>query len=133
MAKLVHLLVPLLVVLSGAAPARGEIRPDFDMNRDPEIILRAPVKVFSERLKPLWLQALARPEADMQRMAADAIARAQKFGIPAMDETIPALVAVLTAPSSHPAARLAAAQALIGLDSKESAAQMAASAEKYGT
>jgi HEAT repeat protein len=133
MAKPGHLLILLLIVLSGAAPARGEIRPDFDMNRDPEIILRAPIKVFSERLMPLWLQALARPEADMQRMAADAIARAHKFGIPAMEETIPALVAVLTAPSSYPAARLAAAQALIDLDSKESAAQMAASAEKYGT
>jgi hypothetical protein len=132
MLKNPRMLIPLLLVLSGARMALAEIRTDFEMDRDPVIPVPAPVKVYPRRLKPLWLQALSRPEADMQRLAADAIGRAHLFGFPGMDEAIPALVDILTAPSSHPAARLAAAQALNKLDARDAAARMAASAEKYG-
>src|SRR5260221_7980271 len=125
-------LIPVLVLFWSVAPARGEIRPDFEMDRDPQIHVLAEVKVYSTRLKPLWLQALARRDADMQRMAADAIGRAHAAGFPEMEEAIPALVPVLTAPASRPAVRLAAARALVLLDAKAAAPQLAACAEKYG-
>jgi HEAT repeat protein len=125
--------IPVLVLLWSAGSARGEIRPDFEMDREPEIHVPATVKVFSKRQKPLWLKALARPDAEMQRLAADAIGRAHTVGFPELDEAVSGLVAVLTAPESHPAARLSAAQALIALDAKETAPQMGASAEKFGT
>jgi HEAT repeat protein len=124
--------VAVLLLLSSSAWARAEIRPDFEMSGDPQLDVPAPVRGYSPRLKSLWLEALARPEADMQRLAADAIARAHALGIPGMNEAIPGLTTVLTAPSSHPAARLAAAQALVKLDARDSAAQMAASAREYG-
>jgi HEAT repeat protein len=132
MLKTSRLLIPVLLVLSGAGSVLAEIRTEFEMDRDPEIRVPAPVKVFSERLRPLWLEALLRPEADMQRLAADAVGRAHLLGFPDMNDAIPGLVGILTAPSSHPAARLAAAQALTKLDAKDAAPQMAAAAEKYG-
>src|SRR5262249_33170541 len=85
-----------------------------------------------QRAKSLWLQALARPEAEMQRMAAESISQAHAAGFPGMEEAIPGLVAVLTGPSSHPAARHAAAQSLVQLDAKLAAPQLAASAANQG-
>src|SRR5262245_11783478 len=122
----------LALALSGAASARGEIVPEYEMDRDPEILVPAPVKDFSDRQKPLWIQALARPEADLQRMAAEAIGRGHAAGISGMEEAIPQLVAILELPSSHPAARVAAAQALVKLDARESAETMASCATNYG-
>ncbi|MGE5195333.1 MAG: HEAT repeat domain-containing protein, partial [Deltaproteobacteria bacterium] len=127
-----QLLVVVPLVTWIAASARAEIRPDFEMDGDPEIHVPATVMVFSKRLKPLWLQALARPDADMQRLAADAIGRGHEGGMPGMDEAVPGLIAILTSPSSHPAARLAAAQALVKLDAKQAAKEMAGSAETQG-
>jgi HEAT repeat protein len=125
-------LIAVLLLFCSAGSARGEIRLDFEMDHDPEIHIPAAVTVFSNRLKPLWLEALARPEADLQRMAAAAIGRAHVAGFPDMDGAVPGLIAVLTAPASHPAARLAAARTLVLLDAKGAARQMAESAEKYG-
>ena len=75
-------LIPVLLLSGSTASAESKIRPDFEMDRDPEIYV--PVRVLSERQKALWQEALARPEADMQRMAADAIARAHAAGFPEM-------------------------------------------------
>jgi hypothetical protein len=125
-------LIPLLLLLWSTASAAGEIRAEFDMDHDPEIHVPERIKALSERQKALWQEALARPEADMQRMAADAIGRAHAGGFPDMTAYVSGLVAVLTAPASHPAARLAVARTLVTLDAKEIAPQMAACAEKYG-
>jgi HEAT repeat protein len=112
--------------------AHDEIRPNFEFERDPQIHLPEAVKVDSAKLKPLWLQALARPEADMQRMAADAIGRAHVDGVADMQDAIPGLSGVLAAPASHPAARQAAARALFLLEARAAAPEMALSAEKHG-
>jgi len=127
-----RLLLLVGLLLAAAPPASGEIRVSFEMLRDPEIHLPEGVKVFSKRLLPLWRQALARPDADMQRMAADAIGRAHEYGFPDMAEAVPALVEVLASPVTHPAARLAAAQTLVTLDARQASPQMAAAAQKYG-
>jgi HEAT repeat protein len=123
------------LILGFAALASGESRreivADFEFDKDPEIHVPAPVTVYSDRLGPLWLKALARPEADMQRMAADAIGRAHAAGFPNLKDAVPNLVAVLTAPACHPTVRLAAARALVLLDAKESAPQLAECAQKY--
>jgi HEAT repeat protein len=121
-----------LVVWGGSAAAHGGIRPDYEMERDPEIRAPADIKEFSNRLKLLWVEALARPEADMQRMAADAIGRGHTAGIPGMDEAVPRLVEILALPASHPAARLAAARTLVALDAKQAAPQMSECAPRFG-
>ncbi|HTI49329.1 MAG TPA: HEAT repeat domain-containing protein, partial [Planctomycetaceae bacterium] len=127
-----HLAWPLSLLLWTAPSARADEHTDFEADRDPEIRVPAPIQAFTKQVKPLWLQALARPESDLQRMAADAFGRARLAGMPDLDEAIPPLVRVLTSSSSHPAARLAAAQALVKFQAKDVAPQMAASAEQYG-
>jgi hypothetical protein len=119
----------LMLFTSGSAPAWGEIRPEFEMEHDPEISLPAPVKEISARQAQLWLQALARPEADMQRMAAEAIVRGKANGMTGLEEAIPGLVAILKSPSSHPGVRVTVAQALVRLGAKEAAGAMASCAE----
>jgi HEAT repeat protein len=121
-----------LVLAAFGGVARGEIRAELETARDPEIRVPAPVQVYTKRLKPLWLEALARPEAEMQRLAADAFGRGHAAGIPDLEDAIPALVTILTSSSSHPAARLAAAQALVKFEAKEARPKMAEAAQRYG-
>jgi HEAT repeat protein len=68
----------------------------------------------------------------MQRMAADAIGRGHLAGVPELADAVPRLVEIVTASQSHPAARLAAAQALISLGAKAAAPQLAESSEHFG-
>ena len=58
------------------------IEPDYLMDSDPQLRLPAPVENFNPAMKALWMMALERPEIDMQRMAAETIARAHQYGIP---------------------------------------------------
>jgi hypothetical protein len=94
---------------------------DSAIEKDPELRILAPVIVFSPKLKPLWLKALARPEADLQRQAADAIARAHRLGMKGMSDCLPALLKVVDAADTHRLARLAAARALVALDARQAA------------
>ncbi len=108
----------------------GEI--DSIMYRDPHI---EPVKtenVFSPRLKPLWLEALARPEVDLKRQAAETIARAYVRGMPGLEDTSAPLAKELDAPDAHPLVRLTAARALIVLGAKEAAPSLFKHAQSDG-
>src|SRR5260370_18075077 len=112
-----HPFIAFWLGFAGAASAQGEIRTSFLMDHDPEIQVPAAVVVNSPALIPLWLEALARPEADMQRMSADAIARGHSLAMPGLQEAVPQLENLLTSAQSHPSARLAAARALPRLGS----------------
>src|SRR5262249_36803626 len=97
---------------------------DLAQSTDPQ--LHAPRQItkvtrFDPRLKPLWLAALARPEADLKRQAVEAIARAHALGMPGLAETAPRLVEELEAPNVHPVVRLATARALGFLDARQAA------------
>ena len=85
----------------------AEIRPEFAMDSDPELKIPDPIKRFTKKYKPLWLSALARPEADMQRLAAQTIAQAHVIGVPQLDEAVPTLMKIVAEEKSHPAARTA--------------------------
>jgi HEAT repeat protein len=110
------------VIGTGQAGA-GSIDPDVDsaMAQDPLIPTVPPVSVFSQRLKPLWLEAFARPEAELKRLVAASVARAHRAGMPGLDEAIAPLTAALDEPDQHHVVRLAAAQALVALDARGSA------------
>lgn len=131
------LLSPLLSVtlfslsLLAPEPARAEIRPEFLMYSDPEVQLPGTVKSFSPRLKALWLDALSRPEHDMQRQAAETIGKAHQMGVPDLEEAIPQLEKLLIADGSHPATRFAAARALIALKSQHSAPRLFDAAQRH--
>lgn len=102
------------------------------MDYDPDIQVVPVVKQYSPNLRALWLQALARPEVDMQRMTADAIARGHEAGIPDLIDAAPRLAELLADGRSPPAVQVAAARALVALEARQTAPQLAAAARKFG-
>ena len=113
-----------VLLILAVSKADAELAPDFLMEVDPEFRAPARVKRFNRDFKGLWLQALQQPEADLQRMTAETVARAHRHGIPDLIELVPPLETILTAAKSHPSARFAAAHALIVLESRQSAAKL---------
>ncbi|MBL8848393.1 MAG: hypothetical protein JNG89_01860, partial [Planctomycetaceae bacterium] len=126
--------LPWMIVLCCTAPCSAAgITTDFLMDSDPEIRAPDPVVAFDPALKSLWMEALQRPEADMQRMAAETIARAHRLGVPDLAAAVPPLERIVEDRASHPAARYSAAHALIVLDSQGSAEKLLGAAETYGS
>ena len=114
-----HFSLTVLCVLV-ASPVRAENPIDSPMYRDPVVPIGTEVKVFPEGLLPLWMLALERPEIDMKCQAALTIAAAHRQGMTGLKAAAPALARELD--HAHAGVRLAAAQALVALDAKESAA-----------
>lgn len=121
-----------LLCLTGS-PVRGEIRVEFVMDRDPDVTPPEPMLVFPKNLLSLWLTALARPEAEMQRLASESVAQAHAYKLANIHEATPALIKIVTAAESHASARFAAARALIVLEAKEAAAALLDASQKHGT
>jgi HEAT repeat protein len=123
----------LIFLLAGLpAPASGA---EVEYARDSDPVIEVPVteiKKFSLKLKPLWLEALARPEADLARQAAQAIARAHRLGMSDLADTAGPLVAALEAPEQRLAVKLAAVQALVEIGARHTAPVLAAHAAKDG-
>jgi HEAT repeat protein len=94
---------------------------DTPMYHAPELPTFHLVSVFPEGAKPLWLKALARPEADFKCKAAAAITRAARKEVKGLDMMAAPLIEELDRPEQNPAARLAIAEALIALDAKQAA------------
>ncbi len=121
--------------LSSAAEidAVAEIRPDFLMDSDPRLDeLPPPVPVFPQGCLELWLEALARPEADMQRLAASTIALAHTRGMPGLEAAQPLLAKIVAAEGTHRATRFAAARALIVLKARTADAVLFDASQRYG-
>lgn len=108
-------------VLLACAPAvrADPIQVSFAMESDPEFVLPPLTWELPEGLVPLWRQGLARPEAEYQLRICESIAAARREGFPGMESLKPDVVRILTADSTHPAARFAAARALLTLDARE--------------
>ena len=123
----------LTVCCMTVATAHGEIRVEFAMDHDPEVTAPEPVMIFPENVLPLWLNALARPEAEMQRMAAETIADSHAFDLPNIQTAKPALTKIVSAEASHSAVRFAAARALIVLDAKEAATVLFEASQRHGS
>ena len=91
---------------------------------DPKIPEREAVKqvlVFPPKLKAIWVEALQRPEIDLQRQSAETIARAHKLGMTDLADVVPLLIERLEAADSKPIVRYAAARTLIVLNAREAA------------
>jgi HEAT repeat protein len=110
-----------LLFLLCIGPGASASEVDFARKSDPRLEPVKKVAKFAPRLKSLWLEALSRPEADLKRRAAEAIARAHRLGMSGLADTAPRLVEELEAAGSHRVVRLAAAQALIALDARQAA------------
>src|SRR5262245_1337492 len=123
-----------LFVFFVAIPARADEGViDSPMYRIPELPPLREEWVFPEKAKALWLKALERPEADLRRQAAGAIALARRRGVKGLESTVAPLTDALGRAEQHPAVRVAAAQALIALDARGSAASLLRQADAGGT
>lgn len=110
----------------------GAIEPEFAMYHDPELASPTIELKLDDAFLGLWKQALTRREADYQRMAANAIAEAAQLGFPGMEGASSELLQVLKADGTHPAARFAAARALVILDVRSAAPALFAAAQEHG-
>ncbi|MCA9121555.1 MAG: hypothetical protein H6822_13205 [Planctomycetaceae bacterium] len=100
-------------------------RVDNIMYQDPSFPEVTEHLEFHEGLKPLWLESLARPEAELQRMAADTIALAHRAGMKNLEDTAAPLIAILRKEQLEPSVRRAAAHTLVVLDARQAAEHFA--------
>lgn len=117
-----------LLLLSAASliatcPAGGadEVNREWLMYQDPVLAKPQVATRFPEGLPELWLQALERPERDLKRRAAGAVALARRKGLTGLETTIPALIRILEDPQQDRSVILAAARALSELDASQAA------------
>jgi HEAT repeat protein len=115
------------VLMTGGVANAYDDRVDDIMYQDPAFPEATERTEFADDLKPLWLKALARPESELQRMAADTIALAHRGGMPGLDDTADELLTLLTRDQLEPSVRRAIANALATLDAKQAAKPFAES------
>jgi HEAT repeat protein len=94
---------------------------EYEMYSDPVIAVPEPIISISPQLIPLWRQALAAPESDVRRQAADAIALAHRSGWRDMTDMAEFLMRPLDDPDLHPVVVQAIARALVDIDATQSA------------
>lgn len=109
----------------------AEWEVDHAMYQDPELKLPPWRVLFSKKLKPLWLQALARPDAEMRRLAADSFSMAIAGGMADVDDIVAPLTNILKT-DTDPVVRRAVARTLVVLKSKASAAVLVEASQKDG-
>ena len=105
---------------------------DSLLESDPQIPVPKAIHQLDPAMKALWLSALESSEIDMQRMAAETVARSHEVDGSDLTDAIPALEKILQAKSSHPTSRFAAARALISLNSRSSSDKLFEASKIYG-
>jgi len=130
--RFVMLIAPACLAITVAAPARAEIKPDYVMESSPPLVVPEPIVRVSNKYAPLWKESLARPEADLQRLTAEAITDGFAAGLPGMRDMIPALVKLASAETTHSAARQAAVRALMKFDAADSAPVLFEISKRHG-
>lgn len=106
-----------------AAADANAIEVDDIMDQDPLLVLPGRIFIYSKSLKPLWLKALARPDAETRRLAAETFSLAVARDFPEMADAAPALVDVAVN-DQDPLTRRAAARAAVALDARAAAAAL---------
>jgi HEAT repeat protein len=129
MARVILLAAGLRIVCPVLPAADLEI--DQPMHRNPQLGKVIWRKTFSERLKPLWRQALERPEAELRRVGADTVAIAVQRGMSGLEEMEQPLLAILES-DQDPVVRRAAAHALIAIDARGTASRLYSAAQSDG-
>lgn len=122
----------LALVLASLALVAADDPIDSPMLRDPLPPKPKPVHTHHLRLVPLLVEMLDRPEADVRARAARDIMEAHEYGAPGIEKAVPPLEREVSRADRNPAVALAAARALVALDSKASAAKLLAFARDSG-
>ncbi|QDV43661.1 Armadillo/beta-catenin-like repeat protein [Stieleria neptunia] len=125
--------LPVCGIPAGAAdPVPSILNVDDVMGTDPAFSYRETQLKVSNDAIPLWLDALARPNAQLQRVTIDTIAIAHRRGMEGIDAALPALVELAGTSEVDASVRRAAVRALIELDARDQAPLLARLAQKYG-
>jgi HEAT repeat protein len=134
MRLLLTLLAGIVIGLNGqvAAEDSAPIQPDFLMQREPAIEVSRVQMFLNPRMLTLWKSAFSHPESELHRQAALAVARAHEQKLPDLQQFRPDLLKLLKDDQEHRATRYAAAQALIILEARDSAADLFEASRKYG-
>ncbi len=119
------------VLLGLPVAAAAELEIDHPMHRRPQLGTVIWRKTFSDRLKPLWRQALERPEAELRRIGADTVAIAVQRGMSGLKRWSnhcsrfwnPTRIRWFAGPAAH---------ALIAIDARGSASQLYSAAQNDG-
>jgi len=117
-------LLPLLLfgwLANPSVSADDLVKLETVMDVDPEVVLTETEPVFSDKLLPLWVEALQQPDSDFQRQAAETITRAHEKGMAGLSESSSLLIKTLQKSDAHPALQLACARALVALGIEEAA------------
>ena len=104
---------------------------DDVMWQDPYLPLPKWLPKFSKTLVPIWLEALARPEAETRRMAAGTFAIAASRSMPDLEPAIEPLREILTS-DDDPVVRRTAASALVAIDAQQALSELATAATTDG-
>ena len=94
---------------------------DIEMDRNPVLAYAKIEHVFPRGAARLWVEALDRPDVETKVAAAQSIALARRKGLTGLEGAVTPLARELNRADQHPAVVLAAAQALVALDAKQTA------------
>ncbi len=125
-------LVAASLIAAGHELRADEIAVDRLMDYEPDEKPQPNHWSFDPTLVTLWRRALARPESELKRMSSEALIQAHAFGYESVMAAIPELKSVVLEDQVHPAARYAAARALIEFDHRESARILFEASQKHG-
>jgi HEAT repeat protein len=114
----------IVIVLCGCTISwAGEELPRLDrdsaMYLDPEIVIPPYKFAFHDGLKPRWIEALRRPDDELQRLAADAIAKATQLGMQGLEDTADDLVKLVNSDRESATVQYAAVRALVVLQARQ--------------
>jgi HEAT repeat protein len=120
-----------LVMAIGQEATAAEIAVDDAMLADTAPPRGSVTRVFSPALKPLWLEAVARPDAETRRMAIDTIGIAVERGMQGWEDATARLRELLRS-DRDPTVRRAAARALVAIDARDAADDLRDAVERDG-
>jgi len=119
------------VANKGGMPAVVAPVVDDVMWQDPYLPVPKWLPKFSKTLVPIWLEALARPEAETRRVAAGTFAIAASRSMPDLEPAVEPLRSILTN-DDDPVVRRAAAAALVAMDAQQASGELANAAANDG-
>ncbi|MFM8635636.1 MAG: HEAT repeat domain-containing protein, partial [Planctomycetia bacterium] len=121
----------MFVMAIGRSVTAAEIAVDDPMLADAAVPRGSVTKVFSPALKPLWLEAVARPDAETRRMALDTISIAVERGMQGWEDATGRIRELLRS-DRDPSVQRAAARALVAIDARDAADDLRAAVERGG-
>ncbi|MCC9603137.1 hypothetical protein LOC67_21520 [Stieleria sp. JC731] len=116
-----------------AALGKEILDVDYVMFLDPEFFSNPPVIEISSAPLDLWLKAVKRSDAKLQRTSLDTIAIAKRRGMPEIDKALPVIDELLQTDDLEITVRRAAVSAMIQFEDPSTVARLVQQARDYGT